>query len=244
MTTLLGTSSNLFNNVCFDVPVSQDSSINPNITLAQIIDDVHELTTDDLYATYKNPFFNYLSSTATPNVARNVSAQNSLNQVYGGEALQNNGISPLLQIARNVSVILVNDNSNSNGGWPNGSEILATYAQSFNHGLTRMPFIPSVETFIEKGLNERPTFFGCNTTDKITIVYLPNNEYSFASNKSTYQLEYPETEMDGMIANGMEIATQGGDSGWGACLRCAVMMKTDQRLPPQLHPLLCEILLL
>jgi lysophospholipase len=106
--------------------------------------------------------------------------------VDGGEALQNNPIFPLLQPARNVSVILVNDNSNDAGGWPNGTEILTTYVQSFNHGLTRMPFIPSVETFISQGLNKRATFFSCNATDKITIVYLPNSEYTFASNTSIY----------------------------------------------------------
>jgi lysophospholipase len=228
---ILGTSSNLFNNVCFDVPVAENSSTNLDTTLAQIINDVHELTTEDLYATYKNPFYNYISSTATPNIANNISAQENLSLVDGGEALQNNPIFPLLQPARNVSVILVNDNSNDAGGWPNGTEILTTYVQSFNHGLTRMPFIPSVETFISQGLNKRATFFGCNATDKIMIVYLPNNEYTFASNTSTYQLEYSETETDEMVANGVGIATQGGDSAWGTCLGCAIMMKTGQPLP-------------
>jgi len=113
---ILGTSSNLFNNACLDVPVAEISSTNLDTSLAQIIDDVHKLTTEDLYATYKNPFYNYISSTATPNIANNISAQENLSLVDGGEALQNNPIFPLLQPARNVSVILVNDNSNDANG--------------------------------------------------------------------------------------------------------------------------------
>jgi lysophospholipase len=228
---IFGTSSNLFNNVCFGVPVAENSTTNLDTTLAQIIEDSHELTTEDLCATYKNPFFNYVSSTATPNAANNVSAQENLSLVDGGEALQNNPIFPFLQPARNISVILVNDNSNDAGGWPNGSEILTTYVQSFNHGLARMPFIPSVDIFISQELNKRATFFGCNATDKITIVYLPNNDYTFLSNTSTYQFEYSETETDEMVANGVGIATQGGDPGWATCLGCALMMKTGQSLP-------------
>ena len=104
-----------------------------------------------------------------------------------------------------------------------------TFSQSST--VWQMPFNPSAETFISEGLNKRATFFGCNATDKITIVYLPNNDYTLASNTSTYQLEYSETETDEMVANGVEIATQGGDYAWGTCLGCAIMMKTGQSLP-------------
>ena len=183
-------------------------------------------------ATYRNPFYDYTSSTAIPNPANNVAAQESLSLVDGGEALQNNPIFPFLQPARNISVILVNDNSaDTSNNFPNGSEILTTYVQSFNHGLTRMPFIPSVETFIAEGLNQRATFFGCNDTSKITIVYLPNFNFTYASNTATTQLEYPKTETAGIIANGVSIASQGGKEGWGTCLGCALMMKTGQTLP-------------
>jgi lysophospholipase len=148
--------------------------------------------------------------------------------------MQNNPIFPFLQPARNISVILVNDNSpDTSQHFPNGSEILTTYVQSFNHNLTRMPFIPSVETFISEGLNQHAVLFGCNETDKITIVWLPNVDYTFASNTSTFQLEYPESETAAMIANGVEVATQGGKAGWGTCLGCAIMMKTGQALPSE-----------
>jgi lysophospholipase len=94
-----------------------------------------------------------------------------------------------------------------------------------------MPYIPSVATFISEGLASRATFFGCNDSSVITIVYLPNVAYTFASGVSTEQLEYSETETDEMIANGVEIATQGGSSTWATCLGCAIMMKTGEALP-------------
>lgn len=94
-----------------------------------------------------------------------------------------------------------------------------------------MPFIPSVETLITQGLNKGVTFFGCNATDRVTIVYLLSNDHSFASNTSTYQLEYSERETDEMVANGVEVAIQGGDSEWGTSLGCALLMKTGQSLP-------------
>jgi len=146
---ILGTSSNLFNNACLDVPVAEISSTNLDVSLAQIIDDVHKLTTEDLYATYKNPFYNYISSTATPNIGNNISAQENLSLVDGGEALQNNPIFPLLQPARNVSVILVNDNSNDAGGWPNGTEIFTTYVQSYSIMVLRgcRSFLPSRHSY-------------------------------------------------------------------------------------------------
>ncbi|KAK2629599.1 hypothetical protein QTJ16_000419 [Diplocarpon rosae] len=229
---ILGTSSSLFNELCFSFPRPENLTTVLEETLAGLLNNVHDLSNTDLFATYRNPFYNYLSSTATPNVANNVSAQDYLSLVDGGQSLQNNPIFPLLQPDRNVSVIFVNDNSaDLSTNYPNGSEILTTYVQSLNAGLTRMPFIPSVEIFLSMGLNTKATFFGCNDFDKVTIVYLPNTNYSYASGTSTAQLAYSEEETDSMITNGQQIATQGGDSGWATCLGCAVMMKTGQALP-------------
>jgi lysophospholipase len=192
---ILGTSSNLFNELCLNIPPSHVTNLNS--TLTQILTHVHEVTTADVYATYSNPFYQYQSPTGVHNAANDIPAQKALSLVDGGEALQNNPILPFLQPARNISAIIVNDNSaDTSNNFPNGSEILTTYVQSFNHGLTRMPFIPSVETFIAEGLNERATFFGCNDTSKITIVWLPNYNFTFASNVATAQLVYPKDETD------------------------------------------------
>ncbi|KAL2065664.1 hypothetical protein VTL71DRAFT_3334 [Oculimacula yallundae] len=211
---IFGTSSSLFNQVCVPVP-AQNSTTDLVKTLTALIDRIHEVTNSDLYATYRNPFYEYKSPTATVNIANNISAQENLSLP-----------------SRNISVILVNDNSaDTSQNFPNGTEILTTYVQSFNAGLTRMPFIPSVETFISQNLTTRATFFGCGDPEKVTIVYLPNAAFTFASGTSTAKLTYSEEETDSMIANGVQIGTQGDDSAWGTCLGCAIMMKTDQILP-------------
>lgn len=121
---ILGSSSTLFNEACVDF--SYDSlGTTLQSDLEVILNTAHEVTTSDLYAQYPNPFYNYKSSSATLNSANNVSAQENLAMVDGGEALQNNPLFPLLQPSRNVSVILVNDNSADISGtnFPNGSEV-------------------------------------------------------------------------------------------------------------------------
>lgn len=220
---VLGTSSTLFNEACTSIPATTTPS---NITsdLAAIVLAAHQLTTRDLYAIYPNPFHAYTRSSL-------ISAQSSLALVDGGEALQNNPIFPLLQPARAVDVLLVNDNSADSNNFPNGSEILTTYTQSLTAGLTKMPFIPPVATFLAQGLNKRPTFFGCDDPSKLTIVYLPNVNYTFPSNEPTAKLQYEPAETDGMVANGVQVASQGGDAGWPTCLGCAIVKKTGGAMP-------------
>ncbi|KAF4630652.1 hypothetical protein G7Y89_g7491 [Cudoniella acicularis] len=211
---IAATSSNIWSTLCLSVPVPENSSSSLADTLAAIVDEAHEITTSDEYARYPNPFYEYQSSTQVPNSANDITAQEVLSLVDGGQALQNNPVFPFLQPARNVSVLLVNDNSDDTSDiWPNGTEILTTYVQSFNHNLTRMPYIPPVATFLSQGLNKRATFFGCNDTSKVTIVYLPNYNFTYDSNKSTAQLIYSESESESMVQNGGEIATQGGKEG-------------------------------
>ena len=191
--------------------------------LAAIVNEVHAVGTREEYAVYPNPFYQYNHSSL-------VAAQPELDLVDGGEALQNNPIWPLLH--RAVDAIIVNDNSaDTSNNFPNGSEILTTYVQSLSAALTRMPVIPAVATFIAEGLNQRPTFFGCNDTSKTTIIYLPNYNYTFPSNESTEKLEYTASETIGMIANGVQIATKGGDKGWPLCLACGLMKKSGGMLP-------------
>ena len=71
--------------------------------------------------------------------------------------------------------MIVNDNSaDTDDNWANGTEILHTYNEAKKAGLTRMPFIPDVATFMTKGLDKRAGIFGCNKKDQLTIVFLPN----------------------------------------------------------------------
>lgn len=186
----LGTSSSLFNEVCVAPPSATNMTTGLTGALATIVLAAHQLSTRDEYAIYPNPFYHYPRSSL-------VASQKDLYLVDGGEALQNNPIFPMLQPSREIDVILVNDNSADANNFPNGSEILTTYVQSLNAGLTKMPVIPSVETFISQGLNKRPTFFGCNDANKATIIYIPNVNYTYPSNQPTAKLQYMPDETAG-----------------------------------------------
>lgn len=229
---ILGTSSDLFGGfLCVDYP-----AINGTTNLANglnaILNTIHEATNRDEYGIYPNPFYNYQSSSSKFNSANNIAAQKELSLVDGGLSYQQNPISPLLQPARAVDVLIVNDNAaDGSSNFPNGTDMVNTYVQSVSHNLTRMPFIPSVDTFIAQGLNKRATFFGCNATDKITIVYIPNVNYTTATNTDTLKLQYSTAETDAMVANGVQMITQQGDSAWGTCLGCAIMSKSGSTLP-------------
>jgi len=216
---ILGTSSDIFNELCTTFPTIPGTSGTILANMTSIINKTHALTTRDEYAVYPNPFYNYAHSTL-------VSAQTTLTLADGGESGQNNPLFPLLQPSRNVSVIIVNDNSaDTSANFPNGSELHQTYLQSLSAGLTKMPVIPPTIT------NAHPAFFGCNDTSKVTIVYLPNYNYTFPSGESTFKAEYSAAETSGMIMNGGQVATDGGNKGFPLCLACAVVKKTGDVLP-------------
>ena len=80
---VLGTSSNLFNELCAAVPSPTASTSNLDDDLALIVDAAHALTTRDEYAVYPNPFYNYAQSSL-------VASQQALFLVDGGKQ-------PLLQ---------------------------------------------------------------------------------------------------------------------------------------------------
>lgn len=226
---ILGTSSNVFAAVCSAVPANMsasDSSLSLVENLAYLAAPSQPgLPESGIFGLYPNPFQNLSSS---PHVA----AQQTLELVDGGVGVapQGNPIWPFLH--RDVDVIVVNDNSaDTTGNFPNGSEILNTYNAAKAANLTTMPFIPSVATFVSEGLNQKPTFFGCNTTDTVTIIYIPNYNFTYPSGQSTDKIQYFKNETIGMIDNGVEIGNYGGNEGWPLCLACGVMKKSGGPLP-------------
>lgn len=146
---ILGTSSNVFPAIgCIEVHTPQDKIADLFQVLVDLVTKVNLLATTDFFALYRNPFYKYQSPTSVHNSHNDTQAQKELRLVDGGMTNQNNPLFPLLQPARGIDVILVNDNSANTNNYPNGSEILTTYVQSLNQKLTRMPFVPSVETFL------------------------------------------------------------------------------------------------
>ncbi|EKG20474.1 hypothetical protein MPH_02197 [Macrophomina phaseolina MS6] len=221
---VLGTSSSLFNQVCIPANVN---STELGQQLADFVLQLHALATQDLFAAYPNPFYNYEAASL-------VAARDTLDLVDGGLSDQNNPLWPLLHRAAEIDVLLVNDNSaDTDDNWPNGTEIYNTYLQAQAQGVAGLPVIPDPDTFVAEGLNQRATFFGCNDTDALTVVFVPNYNFTYDSNVATLQLQYSAEETSSMIANGAQVADQGGDAQWAGCLACGIMAKSGETLPDE-----------
>lgn len=101
--------------------------------------------------------------------------------------------------------------------------------------------MPDANTFINLGLNNRPTFFGCDPNNFTLsagqsvpplVVYVPNAPYTANSNVSTFTPSYTREEKLGIITNGLNAATQSNgtiDGEWHACVACAVLKRSLDR---------------
>jgi lysophospholipase len=207
--------------------------------LSSILADIGEANNDIAEYT-PNPFYHYNNDTSR------VADAAQLILVDGGEDLQNIPLHPLIQPQRAVDVIFAIDSSaDTTYHWPNGTSLVASYERSLNKAIqngTSFPAIPDQNTFINLGLNARPTFFGCNgsnTTDSAPlIVYVPNSPYMTYSNISTFALSSNNTQRDLIIQNGYDVATLGNstlDDQWPICVACAVLsrsfLKTGTAVP-------------
>jgi lysophospholipase len=233
MAWIQGTSSNLFN-VCGSPDYSNTIYCELGAALyalAQKWNLIEVPESRSWWANYTNPFFNY---TGSPGVAN----QPFLNLVDGGESYQNNPIWPYLQPERNVDVIIVNDNSADinpgtidGGGYPSGGALYNTSMAARAAQLKKMPPIPPESVFIDEKLNQRATFFGCDNPESITIIYLPNYDFTYDSGTPTDQFTYSTDQINGMIGNGNAISTQNGDQEWPVCMACALVKKTGEKVP-------------
>lgn len=117
---------------------------------------------------------------------------------------------------------------------------------------TSFPYIPGQDTFVALGMNNRLSFFGCNSTNVTKgnnappiIVYLPNSPYNFFSNTSTFgKLSFSIEDRDGMIQNGYNMATQtnatrDGASNWLTCVGCVMLSRSLERNKHQV-PEVCQ----
>ncbi|KAK2073754.1 hypothetical protein P8C59_008005 [Phyllachora maydis] len=242
---VMGTSSSLFN--AFLLQNYTASGLLPTLVVDALRAILGKIGKDDNdIAQYTpNPFYGW-------NPAGNpAAAATQLSLVDGGEDLQNLPLVPLIQPARAVDVIFAVDSSaDTDSLWPNGTALAATYARStlpIANG-TLFPAVPDTNTMVNLGLNNRPTFFGCDAADATALapgaprpppllVYLPNAPYTTASNVSTFDPSYAPAQRDAIIANGFAGATQGRgalDPAWPACVACAALSRSlaRTRTPP------------
>jgi lysophospholipase len=226
---VMGTSSSLFNQFLLQL-----NSTTISQTLINILQDILSGLSEgdnDVAQWQPNPFYGFNNDT-------NRNAQSTLlTLVDGGEDNQNIPLYPLIQPVRDVDVIFAVDSSADTGyNWPNGSSLVATYERSLNNTIengTAFPSIPDFNTFINLGLNNRPTFFGCNVSNNTgptpLLVYVPNAPYITQSNQTTLTLSYNNTFRNAIIENGYDVATQGNgtiDSEWPTCMACAVLSRS------------------
>lgn len=221
---IFGTSSDIFNYLCEPLEPLVQNILLIREALQAVVALTHVPTFLDFFGVYPNPFYNYSGSPF-------VQHEQLLSMADGGDTNQNIPIWPFIQPSRHVDVLIANDVSNDEGGFPTGLDPRQTFEQAQANGLSRMPFIPEASIFVEQGLNKRATFFGCNQTDTVFIVYLPNVAYTFPSNTSTFELEYNFQRTKGMINNGNHIATQNGTADWPFCLACAIKNQDGPALP-------------
>ena len=229
---VMGTSSSLFNQGLLRLDKSHLPEAVKSV-FGRILEGIDE-SNDDIAIYSPNPFYHYRNSTAA------YSNTPDLDVVDGGEDKQNIPFHPLIQPERHVDVILAVDSSAGTSNWPNGGPLVATYERSLNSsGIgngTLFPAVPDRNTFINLGLNRRPTFFGCDaanlTRPAPLVVYLPNSPYSTYSNTSTFQLSYSDEERDSIITNGYEVVTMANatqDKEWPTCIGCAILSRSFNR---------------
>lgn len=228
---VLGTSSSLFNYPLIQIGDTDVTGFLKNIAV-DLLGDLY-LANLDIASWSPNPFYK-----SNPLKGQPITASRNLSLVDGGLDLQNIPLNPLIQPTRNLDLIIAVDSSADTNNWPNGTAMMATFERSLlpiqNH--TSFPVVPGVNTFVNKGLNDRPTFFGCAWNETLEkqpplIIYLPNGPYSFYSNVSTFQMTYETEEIEGLITNGYNVASQGNgtiDNEWGACLGCAMIAREVQ----------------
>ncbi|KAI1496137.1 lysophospholipase [Biscogniauxia marginata] len=191
---------------------------------------------DDIAVWRPNPFYNYNSG------SNGNAGEQQLTLADGGLDLQNIPLHPLIQPERAVDVIFAVDSSaDTTYNWPNGTALRASYDRSreaIANG-TAFPRVPDAETFINLGLNRRPTFFGCDMSEFSSsshvpplIVYVPNTPYTTYSNASTLDPSYTDEERNLIIENGFNVATMGNatvDAEWPRCAACAVLSRSLER---------------
>jgi len=234
---VMGTSSSLFNSILLRI-----NNTNAPSVVASAIAGLLTKTSSadyDIAAYEPNPFLDYNPTGKSKNAAAR-----QLTLVDGGTDGQNIPLQPLIQPLRKLDVIFAVDSSaDTTLNWPNGVSLVSTYERSLNNTVgvgigngTSFPSIPDTNTFVNLGLNARPTFFGCNAsnTTSVTplIVYLPNAPYTYFSNVSTFDPSYNTSQRDAIVLNGYNVATLGNgsaDSEWPVCVGCAIMSRSLER---------------
>jgi lysophospholipase len=212
----MGTSSTLFNQALLQIPSANKTAATLIVNaILQILNETQE----DI-AIYPNPFRGINGSSNTASGFQNITL------VDGGEDLQNIPLWPLLQKERNVDFIFAVDSSADIQNWPNATAMVATYGKFMLNATSDVvfPSVPDQQTYtshldsadfrmVNLGLNNRPTFFGCNASNfsdysrpPPLVVYFPHTPWTAYTNFTTFTLEYSDAEVQAFMDNGAATA--------------------------------------
>ncbi|KAF5017221.1 hypothetical protein F66182_10874 [Fusarium sp. NRRL 66182] len=235
---VMGTSSSLFNQIVLYLNDPDNNYVPDDVpdvaveAVAAVLSAIGD-SNNDIADWTPNPFKGW-------NDEVNLSADSDrLTLVDGGEDLQNVPYYPHIRQEREVDVVFSFDSSaDTEYGWPDGASPIATYERSLENISkgSSFPPVPGKNTFLNLGLNTRPTFFGCNSTNMTEpsplIVYIPNYPYVYASNISTFQMTINASQLSAIIENGYAVATMLNgtrDEDWPVCVGCAMLSRSFDR---------------
>ncbi|POW17712.1 hypothetical protein PSTT_00314 [Puccinia striiformis] len=235
---------------------------------------IYDEAIDDTKKQQQNPFYHMgmSSSNGTGYPERESKNLYLADGGWGGEILP---LWPLLQPDRKLDVIIAIDFSADgpsmfHGAYPNGTSLTTTYRKTQEEAYKNIhfPTIPDTNgTFKQKGLDKKPSFFGCDDFKSPIIIYLPNYFVVTDTDQATMKTEYSQGEIDAFFKNSFGIATQtkpGQDSNnfgyemdsiqtllgragpitqtqWKQCLACALIDRqvTRNRIPRTAQCQLC-----
>ncbi|KAJ7827363.1 lysophospholipase [Mycena olivaceomarginata] len=167
-------------------------------------------------------------------------------------------LQPMLVRDRAVDVLIAVNINDTPDNFAGGASLIATQDRMklFPSGLRPFPAVPtSLAAFAAANLTIRPTFFGCTPSSSPSagsdidtdpgplLVYIangapPRDGAPALTNTTTGQSIYTPDEIQGMLKQTFDIATQGAiveldrktvdeDPEWGACLACAVVDRRE-----------------
>ncbi|CCM04094.1 uncharacterized protein FIBRA_06253 [Fibroporia radiculosa] len=212
---MTATSSNVFNSV--NLTELLPPALDPILTfLADLSDNGTTLDGVDT-ARYPNPFYGVQPRTFID------SNETVLSLVDGGDDGVATPYMPLLAKARGIDVILAIDAAaDTDDNWAAGVSLMAMQDRVSYYPTTySFPPVPtSTSVMLSQNLTKRPTFFGCNSSlesSEPLIIYIANGgpplDLPPLTNTSTLQLAYPADQIDGMLSESFDFATQGIPNG-------------------------------
>ncbi|KAJ3744845.1 phospholipase B [Lentinula detonsa] len=242
---VIGTSSNIFA-VSREDQLSLLSVDTTEIELLQSLlgEPIEALNpAEAVVSKWPNPFLGIASTTYSSNA--------ELQLIDGGSNGENIPLNPLLVKAREVDVIVAVDGSaDTNDNWPNGLSLLFSaerLSTILGDSHQQLPEVPSsTDDFVAQGLNLRPTFFGCNSTDTPLIIYLPNSppvtgDAPFCNAptiQSQFEVNETQTILDQTYFNtvaGFVPNANSPDPNWGRCLQCAAVDRSRFKVTPTIE---------